>query len=403
MKPVLLSVVTVLGGFALGYLATRQTGEDLPAASEMAAAKSKAEPREASAGKLPPTSRMQAMADKAAKLSSTEWPAFLRARLDSPEESRLAARLWAESDPAGFWSWLKEERDLFLLDRFGADMMKVWALTDPDAAMDAAWQVTHKIPGDKLRRAVVDSTLNHDLQKGLELMARMGSAESYGSGPREWMKTDPATAVRGLAALPTANRYGVDLLEYALSAWIEMDSGAAIEWLKSDQAQKCGVWTQPSPEMQRAFRKAAQADSKAALEVARSYADPEQRDEALAGVLEGWKGDLAEAKEALEDLPLHSLVSLGTSAVMLRPANTVADLQQSSSLLDAVPPSGATAKATEELARRWRRIDRDTGLKWAESLADPVSRGRALKVLQPALTPEEMPPEGDDPFGRPSE
>ena len=404
MKKLLLpSIAAVLGGFAFGHLVTRPTISEPPATPGMAPGKSKVAPREWSTTQLAPSTRMQAMADRAAKLSPAEWPAFFRGRLDSPEESRLAARLWAESDPAGFWNWLKGERDLFLLERFGPNLMKTWALTDPDAAMDAAWQVTHKIPGDKLRRAVVDSTLDHDLEKGLALLARAGDLDSSGYKPSEWMEKDPATAVTGLAALPTSNRYGVNLLDEALSIWIRKDAGAALEWLKTDQARGIGLWTRPSPEMIEPFRKAAAIDGKAALEVALSYPDPEQRNEALAGVLGGWRGDLAEAMDALAHLPLGSRVSLAADAVVSRPATTKADLEQIATLLEGVPANRWTVEKSETLARNWRRIDRDAGLQWAEGLADPVSRKHALKVLQPALTPEEMPPVDVDPFAVPSE
>ncbi len=109
---------------------------------------------------------MLGLAEKAATLSAAEWPAFFRAQLDSPESSRPLARLWAESDPAGFWKWLKEGRDSLLIERFADDLVKAWAVAQPEQAMDGLMSITDKKLGDRLRDMAIDAVIEHDFEKG---------------------------------------------------------------------------------------------------------------------------------------------------------------------------------------------------------------------------------------------
>lgn len=376
MKAPAISLLLLVGGFAAGYFATRPS-EPAPAVeASTSPRKSNAEPRDWSPTKLAPATRMQGLAEKAASLNAADWPAFFLAQLDSPDASRLAARLWAESDPEGFWSWLKEGKDSLMLDRFGDDLMKTWAAKHPDEALAAACEVTDSELGGKLRRAVVDSTLDRDLQKGIELAARAGSIGGFSWGPREWMKKDPAAAVKGLATLPAISEFR-HFLTYAVPVWVESDPSSALAWLKDQRPTKGDRWTQDS------FKAAAKADTAAALEIARSFPGSKHREEALAGVLSGWRRDVAEAKEVIAELPLGSRGSMAMNVFFSRPSSTVADLEQSTRLLEVFPASRDTLSVVESLAHSWRMADRAAGLKWANSLADPVARERALKVLQP--------------------
>lgn len=378
MKAPVISLLLLLGGFAGGYLATRPSAPAVDMAVSSAKTsprKSNPEGRDGSSAKLAPATRMQALAEKAAGLDASQWPEFFRAQLDSPDASRLAARLWAESDPDGFWDFLKEGKDPLMLGRFADGLMEVWVLSSPDDALAAACEITEKQLGDKIRRSVVDSALDRDVQKGIELAAKAGDFNLFSWGPREWMKKDPAATVKGLATLPAVSDFR-RFLTYAVPVWVESDPAAALEWLKTEAPITGDRWTQDS------FKAAAKADTAAALEVARSFTNPKQRDEALAGVLSGWKGDVEEAKEVIAELPLGTRGKFAMEMFFSRPTMTVEDLRESVSLLEALPRSRITLNVVESLAHSWQAVDRDAGLKWANSLTDPIARSRALKVLR---------------------
>ncbi|WP_193214977.1 hypothetical protein, partial [Luteolibacter marinus] len=327
-----------------------------------------------SASKLAPGQRMLGMAEKAATLGRTDWPGFFRAQLDFPEASRLAARLWAESDPAGFWAWLREAKDPVLLDRFATDLARVWAGSDPDAAMSALLQVSDKHRGDELRRAVVDEVLETDLAKGLGLAARAGDFNRFSWGPREWMKADPAAVVEGLAGLPKISDYR-HFLNYALPVWIESDSAAALAWMTSHDPLPGDRWVKDG------FAAAAKADPEAALAAAEALADPRQREEALLGVVASGRLTVEGLQSVLEVLPLKDRGRAGYEVLKSRPMTTPEALATGAELIALLPACRSTLYAVESLARGWRDVDAAGGWQWATTLPDAATRRRAFTVL----------------------
>src|SRR5262245_27283297 len=140
MKAILLTVLAGLGGFAAGFMATQPAAPAPKGSAEIAP--EKLSPRKAGAEarawadkKIPPGQRMQVLAEKASGLTSAEWPEFFRAQLDSPQSARFAARLWAESDPAGFWEWLKKGRDPLMIGQFSDELVRTWSAANPEEAM----------------------------------------------------------------------------------------------------------------------------------------------------------------------------------------------------------------------------------------------------------------------------
>ncbi|RYD23155.1 MAG: hypothetical protein EOP87_26670, partial [Verrucomicrobiaceae bacterium] len=218
--------------------------------------------------KIGASDRMARFIDHTAELTATEWPDFFKSLRNAPEWSRLAANQWARQDPSGFWSYLRGEHDPDLLAGLGADLVMTWAEMDPDAAMDAAIEVTDKTAGEALRTKLVDSVLERDLSKGLELAARAGDFNNFSTGERKWIDRDPGAAVRGLATLPEFCDYHA-FLGVALRVWAKQDPDAALAWMKTDS--KGSMDTPRGLSMlSSAFSEVARTDSRLALEAARS-------------------------------------------------------------------------------------------------------------------------------------
>lgn len=378
MKTALISLVAMAGGWALGHwgLGSASGGAPEAASPEKASTVRSAEEfRPWSASKLSPELRMQGIADKAASLSAAEWPAFFRSQWDSPEATRIAARLWADNDPQGFWTWLKQNKDPVHISRFAKDLLECWAVADPDAAMDAAMQISDKALGDRLRVVPVEAALETDLAKGLALAKRAGDFNSFGKWDnREWLKKDPALTVTTLAGFDGANDYR-GYLTYALPFWIEKDSQAALEWMKGAQPLKWDDW------MPNAFKSVAKADPQAALEAARGIKDSRYRDVALGGVLASGKLDDEQFVEVLDEITLREEGLLGTR--ISRTGDSNADCAAYAKRLGMLPASANNLMQLESFADTWKFLHGPGPVtEWANSLPDPALRRRVMAAIK---------------------
>ena len=81
--------------------------------------------------------RVTAFIDAASRLSAGQWRAFFDREKNSPEWADLAAKLWADADPHGFWSYIRESRDPLLYHRWGPELFRTWTAADPDGAARA--------------------------------------------------------------------------------------------------------------------------------------------------------------------------------------------------------------------------------------------------------------------------
>ncbi len=383
MKTSTLAGFTALAGFAIGTALPFPGGSRPRETAAEAPRRMVATERPWTAARLAPGDRMAGLAEKAASLDAAEWPAFFRAQLGSPEFSRLAARLWAESDPAGFWRWLREERDALLLDRFAEDLLHAWAQDEPDAAMAAVLEITDGKTGDLLRRRVVDTVLARDLAKGLELAAQAGDFNRFGWGPRDWMKTDPGAAVRGLAELPAHSDYH-RFLDYALPIWVESDPHAALEWMKTARPLKGDEW------LVGGFKAAAKADPQAALAAARSLEDPDDRETAIGGVLAGGTLTASALGEVLGKLSLDARARFAPDMIRALPRESPEDFAVAAEVVEIAPANRNVATAVENLAREWATRDWQGSWEWAASLTDAERSRRALASVARAAEREQV-------------
>ena len=381
MKTSSLSLIVALAGFAIGYPVSRalqSPDPDAPPPRKPAVVVDAWNP-----SSLAPANRMAGIAEKAALLDPSEWPAFFAAQKDSPEISPLLARLWAERHPAGFWQWLKESGDVHLLDRFANDLARTWAEKDPDQAMKAVLQVTEKQLADRLKRTVIDTAIDSDLQKGLQLAALAGDFNRFSWGAREWVSKDPAAATTGLAALPAISKYR-HFLFYAVPEWVKKDPAGALAWLKGAELLPGERWL---PE---AYRAAAEADPQAALAAARSLTDLRFRDEALSGVLASGKIDPAQLSELLPELPLSQQSEIGLRRFLTGPPKNAEEFRNMSALFAAVPASENNLSSLGTFASQWQSADPEAGWQWVTSLPDAAMRRSALESIATQATPEQL-------------
>jgi hypothetical protein len=382
MKTSTLSLLVALAGFAVGFPLSHAFRTPVEEFSPLPG-KSDTDTRPWSASSLAPADRMAAIAEKAASLDPAEWPAFFRAQMDSPETSRLLARLWAERDPAGFWKWLRESGDVHLLDRFANDLVRVWAMEQPDQAMEALLKITDKELGDQLRRTAVDTVLADDLAKGMQLAAQAGDFNRFSWGPREWITKDPANAVSALAALPAVSDYR-HFLFYAVPAWLESDPVSALAWLKSAESGPRERW------LAEAYKAAAEADPQAALDAARSLQDPQLRDDALSGVLASGRIDPAKFPELLAELPLSQQSEIGLRRFFSSQPKDAAEFANMGALFEALPASENNLSSLGTFAMHWQSADPVAGWQWATSLPDAAMRRSALEGMARQATPEQL-------------
>ena len=332
-----------------------------------------------SAAGLSAAERSRRFAERAASLTNSEWPAFFRAQLRSPEWTPLAARLWAESDPAGFWDWLSGQPDTALLMEWGPDLVERWTLAEPDVAMAAALKLTNKEFADVLRRKIVETALAQDLTTGLRLAALAGDFNRFSwGGARDWMSKDPQAAVLGLAALPADAdfRYHLDA---AVEVWAKADPRAALAWLSTRRPAGASSWAK---DFENGFKAAAEADPQAALATAKSMADPDARDAAIGAVLASGKVPAREVPDLLASgsLPARAKTVPDAIKALMASADPEA-LATATELLAKSPANDRTLDATRTVAQTWGQRDWQAGWDWAAALPDSAMRRRALAAL----------------------
>jgi hypothetical protein len=325
-----------------------------------------------------------AFTKRASTLTRTEWPAFFRSQLNSPENSRLAARLWAEADPQSFWKWLRDERDPYLIDRFALDLLTVWTSTDPERALDAALQITRKEIGDRLRQAVVETALEQDLQKGLELASRAGKFRFSLYQTLPWITRNPASTTIGLASLPSNSEFR-HYLHFAINAWFDQDPAAAFEWLKSNKEPLTHEVTSQS------FTAAAKFNPLAALDAAQKLQDPTKRNAALSGIIAAATLDPASSATLISQLPISLRSSTAKQMIESRPAQFLTELNTNAAILQQLPSGSKTIDAVKALAEQWGKTSPSTAWQWAATLPDPASRRSAYAQLVWSLPPDQPP------------
>ncbi|MEI7909819.1 MAG: hypothetical protein WCK77_09310 [Verrucomicrobiota bacterium] len=323
--------------------------------------------------------RARRFAVKAASLTSMEWPAFFRAQLRSPEWTPLAARMWAEADPAGFWSWLRSQADTSLLMEWGPDLLGVWTLAEPDAAMAVALKLTNKEFADVLRRRIVDAALATDLTTGLRLAALAGDFNRFGwGGSRDWIEKDPQAAVLGLEALPRYADYRL-FLSSAVVVWAKADARAALAWLSTQHHE--GELSMFGS-FENGFKAAAETDPQAALVAAKALPDIGDRYAAIGAVLTSGKVPPQEVADWLESASLSARAEAVPDAIKaLARAADPAALATATELLDRAPANKQTLYATNAVAYAWGQRDWQAGWDWAAALPDAAMRRAALAKL----------------------
>ncbi len=380
MKPIVLIILSAGLGFFAGIAIPRKsTAPKEPEAS----APGRRSARPWTPSKLPPGQRMLAFANHAATLTPEEWPAFFRARMNDPEGTRLAERLWAEQDPEGFWDWLKQQRDGTLLRRYGKDLLHVWAAAQPDAAMRAADAITDKESSDFLRKEVLETVIAVDLAKGLELAAKAGDFNRFSWGPRPWMKEHPSAAVQGLAGLPERSEYR-DYLKYAVVSWAEQDSPALLEWLKTQPVIEHEGW------FGNAFKAAALKDTRSALDAASNLTDPGARDAAIAGVMASGVVPNNETAGLLDQLSIRRRADATAAAVGAMPMKNAAQIEAAALLLNDAPAGRNTLNAVDSVARGWSNLDWNRGVAWAATLPDSTMRRKAMATMASSANRDQM-------------
>ncbi|MEO5916470.1 MAG: hypothetical protein ABIS50_19695 [Luteolibacter sp.] len=380
MKSIVPTLLLATIGFLTGFGLPHEGGEGANPSTSPA----RLSPRKTGGGESPggtASDRMRSFANHAATLTPAEWPAFFRARLNDPEGTRLAERLWAEQDPSGFWDWLKQQHDGTTLKNYGVNLLQVWAAADPDAAMAAANAITDKECGDLLRREVIETVISKDLTKGLELAAEVRDFNRFSWGTREWMKTDPAAAVEGLAKLPKRSEYR-DYLGYAVAQWAKSDSPALLEWLKTQSVPQGERW------FGEAFKSAAAIDSRAALEATSHLADPTARDAAIAGVLASGKVPAGSLPELLSHLTLPKRSEATLAALGAMPLRDPGQFAEATQLLIDAPANRNTLNSTDTMIGKF--TDWNQGLIWASLLPDSAMRRRALESLASRADSEQL-------------
>jgi hypothetical protein len=371
MKRAVVTLIAGISGFAAGFLIAPEPGAVSPGPNLAGKASDR---WGGPTGKG--LSRLEQLAAMAATLSRSEWPVFFRARLHSPEETRLAAELWAEADPAGFWEWLRESRDRDQLERFGTDLLKRWSEQDPEAAMAAAMAVSDAGLGESFRRTVVEAVLERDTAMGLDLVARVWDLPASNHGQRPWIMRDPALAARGLAGLPVTHDYRKFLI-HAVPAWAEKDPEACLAWLRETPPIEKTQW--PWNWVVRGFLEVAQTDPDGALRAARELADPAHRSQALAGVIASGKLSPGEAAPWLDQIRLDERFILSEELIgSLR--NLKGDLAHRAGVLSLLPGNRNSVDDYQRLSREWSQEDPAAAWEWALSIDDPALSRSAVSA-----------------------
>lgn len=363
------SLLAGIAGLAAGALFPRPTGPTSPPpVAEMKAS----ERTEASAKKG--LSRLEQLTGMAAKLSRSEWPAFFAARLHSPQETRLAARLWAEADPDGFWAWLRESRDRDHLDRFSEDLLLLWSVQDPEAAMAAVMTVTDKALSDRLRMMLIDAVLDQDFELGMTFVARAGTFNGFSSSTTSWIMKDPGLAVSKLAGLPSHNAYRF-YLDHALQQWARQDPAACLDWLSKTPPLESKTWR--ADPVSKGFKSVALSKPGEALDAARQIADPADRSQALAGVIASGKFTPEEVLPLLEQVGLKEKFGLPGELGF----GMEGDFSNRARILDLLPANMNSHNGYRAVAAQWSEKDPAAAWEWAASIEDPVQCRIAIAAM----------------------
>ncbi len=358
-----------IAGLAAGALFPRSSG---PASPPPVAETKASERTEASAKKG--LSRLEQLTGMAAKLSRSEWPAFFAARLHSPQETRLAARLWAEADPGGFWAWLRESRDRDHLDRFSEDLLLLWSVQDPEAAMAAVMTVTDKALSDRMRMMLINAVLDQDFELGMSLVARAGTFNGFSSGTTSWIMQDPGLAVSKLAGLPSHNAYRF-YLDHALQQWARKDPAACLDWLSKTPPVENEDWR--ADPVSKGFKSVAHSKPGEALDAALQLADPAHRSQALAGVIASGKFTPEEVLPLLEQVGLKEKFSLPGELGF----GQEGDFSNRAGILDLLPANLNSHNGYRAVAAEWSEKDPAAAWEWAASIEDPVQCRIAIAAV----------------------
>lgn len=319
-------------------------------------------------------SRLEQLTGMAAKLSRSEWPAFFAARLHSPQETRLAARLWAEADPGGFWAWLRECRDRDHLDRFSEDLLLLWSVQDPEAAMAAVMTVTDKALSDRLRMMLIDAVLDQDFELGMSFVARAGTFNGFSGSTTSWIMKDPGLAVSKLAGLPAHNAYRF-YLDHALQQWARQDPAACLDWLSKTPPLESKTWR--ADPVSKGFKSVALSKPGEALDAARQIADPAHRSQALAGVIASGKFTPEDVLPLLEQVGLKEKFGLpGELGFGLE-----GDFSNRARILDLLPTNMNSHNGYRTVAAQWSEKDPAAAWEWAASIEDPVQCRIAIAAM----------------------
>lgn len=359
-----------IAGLATGFLIPRPSGPvSLPPVAETKASERTAAPAKKG------MSRLEQLTGMAATLTRSEWPAFFAARLHSPQETRLAARLWAEADPNGFWTWLRESRDRDHLDRFSEDLLLLWSVQDPEAAMAAVMTVNDKALSDRLRMRLIDAVLDQDLELGMSFVARAGTFNGFSSGPTSWIAKDPGLAASKLAGLPAHNAYRF-YLDDALQEWARQDPAACLEWLGKTPPLEGEDWR--AEPVSKGFKSVALSQPRKALDTARQIADPAHRSQALAGVISSGKLTPEEVLPLLEQVRLEDQFSLPGE---LGGFDLEGDFANRARILDLLPANMNSHNGYRRVAADWSGKDPAAAWEWAASIKDPVQCRNAIGAM----------------------
>jgi hypothetical protein len=357
-------------GLTAGFLIPRPSGSDsAPPVAETKAS----ERREASAKKG--LSRLEQLTGMAAELSRSEWPAFFAARLHSPQETRLAARLWAEADPGGFWAWLRESRDRDHLDRFSGDLLLLWSVQNPEAAMAAVMTVTDKSLSDRLRKKVIDAVLDQDFDLGIAFVARAGTFDGFSSGTTSWIAANPGRAASKLAGLPAHNAYRF-YLDDAVREWARQDPAGCLDWLAETPPPEDEAWR--AGPVSKGFKSVALSLPGEALDAALQIADSAHRSQALAGVISSGKLTPEEILPFLEQVRLKDMFSLPGE---LGGFGLEGNFSNRARILDLLPANMNSHNGYRRIAAEWSEQEPAAAWEWAASISDPVQGRVALAAV----------------------
>ncbi|MBK1833579.1 hypothetical protein [Roseibacillus ishigakijimensis] len=342
-----------------------------PAPEQPTATKSSHPRRAASPGPL-------GLADRAARLSKEEWPAFFAAHLDFPADRDLLAQLWAEADPAGFWQWLREQKNASLVKEFGFNVLIQWTEIDLEGAIAASLDLSNKEVADHVRLRLAFELFQRDVEIGAAYAARCPDFNRFGRrGNVEWMSRDPAAAVKALGGLPRHSEFR-SYLDRTLSLWAEQDPQACLEWLQENPPFRNGeFWEEWSQE---GYRAVALQEPQAALAAAKQLENRHYREQALLGVLSAGKFSPEEQLEILNTLPVSIKNKIGQELIATRISQhkSLSDLQLTDTFLRQVPSNKSTLHRINSLAQNWKRISPETAWDWARSLPDAAQRRVAL-------------------------